>query len=280
MIQRADCHSHSNCSPDGRDSVLQMCQRAKELGFSYYALTDHCECNDYHGEARGFSFAQGLRKSFRETGEAAKALAGEITVLKGLELGQAMQDISAAEDALSREYDFVLGSVHNIRGYEDFYFMDYDALSDAYINGLLSEYFHELLETVQWGGVDSLAHLTYPLRYIQGDYGRLIGENFHQEEMDAIFFALIAGGKALEINTSGFRQKISRPLPDLPLLKRYYELGGRLVTIGSDAHCTEDLGKGIDAGFQTLLQAGFREYAVFVNRKPVMLPIPGVQIEK
>lgn len=271
----ADCHTHTNCSPDGKDSVIQMCQRAYDLGYTYYTVTDHCECNDYYGKALGFSYADGLRNSFEQLTEAENLFAGRLTVLKGLELGQAMQDVAAAEDALDRAYDFVLGSVHNIRGYEDFYYMNYDDLTDDYINGLLSEYFSEILETAKWGGMDSLAHLTYPLRYIQGDYGRLIGESCHQAEMEAVFQVLIDTEKALEINTSGLRQKIGKTLPDLPLLKRYYEMGGRLVTIGSDAHSMADLGKGINAGFQVLREAGFREYAVYKKRKPVLLSIPG-----
>lgn len=275
MNRKADCHTHTNCSPDGHDSVLQMCQRANGLGFSYYAVTDHCECNDYQGRQKGFSFAQGLRRSFQEIGEAAKQFEGEMTVLKGLELGQAMQDMAAAEDALDRAYDFVLGSVHNIRGHEDFYYMNYKDMTDEYISGLLTKYFNEVLETVQWGGMDSLAHLTYPLRYIPGNHERFIGESCHQKEIEAIFAALIEREKALEINTSGFFKEMGTSLPDLPLLKRYYEMGGRLVTIGSDAHCAADLGKGIDAGYQTLLEAGFKEYAVYINREPVLVPIPG-----
>ena len=57
------------------------------------------------------------------------------------------------------------------------------------------------------------------------------------------------------------------------LLKGYYAQGGRLVTLGSDAHCTEDLGKGIDQGLELLKAAGFREFAVYEKRKPVLLPL-------
>ena len=95
----------------------------------------------------------------------------------------------------------------------------------------------------------------------------------HRERIDAIFQALIGKGKALELNTSGLRQKIGRTLPDLPLLRRYRELGGRLVTLGSDAHRTEDLAKGIDGGMELLKEAGFGEFALYVKRQPVLLPL-------
>ena len=95
----------------------------------------------------------------------------------------------------------------------------------------------------------------------------------HQEAIDQVFRALIQNGKALEVNTSGFRQKIGRALPDLPLLRRYRELGGELVTIGSDAHSTKDLGRGIDEGMDLLKEAGFRYLAVYERRRPILLPL-------
>ena len=85
--------------------------------------------------------------------------------------------------------------------------------------------------------------------------------------------ALIQAGKALEVNTSDLQQKIGRTLPDLPLLKRYRVLGWRLVTLGSDAHSTADLGKGIEEGMDVLREAGFTEFAVYEKRQPRMLPL-------
>ena len=75
------------------------------------------------------------------------------------------------------------------------------------------------------------------------------------------------------VNNSGLRQKLGEAMPNLCLLKRYHELGGRLVTLGSDAHCTEDLGRGIDVGMELLKAAGFTEFAIYEKRRPVMLPL-------
>ena len=75
------------------------------------------------------------------------------------------------------------------------------------------------------------------------------------------------------MNTSGYRQKIGRPLPDLPLVKRYRELGGELVTLGSDAHTTADLGRGIAEGMEMLREAGFRYFTVYERHKPLLLPL-------
>lgn len=270
----SDAHSHTNCSPDGSNSVDEMCRRASELGLLYYAITDHCECNDYDGAVSGFSYRKWTDEGYRRMSESAERLQGDVRLLKGLELGQPVQDFSAAEDVLrSRAYDFVLGSVHNIRGFEDFYFLKYEEMPEGYIDGLLTSYFEEMLEMVQWGKIDSLAHLTYPLRYIRGDHKIEIDMRPHEEEIERVFAEMIRRDIALEINTSGLRQAISRLLPDKPYVERYKSMGGRLLTIGSDAHRAEDLGKGIEEGLDMMKEAGFTEYAVYVAHEPQMLLI-------
>lgn len=262
----SDCHTHSNCSPDGRHSPAAMLARAEELGLYAYTLTDHCESQEYWEKYRERS-----QKAF----EAMEALSPKgVKFCRGLELGQPMQELSGAEEAAARfPYDFVIGSLHNLKNQEDFYFMDCTRMPLAEIHGLLKEYWRELLEMIAWGGFDSLGHLTYPLRYIQGDQGIPLSLEPHREAMDQVFLALIQKEIALEVNTSGLRQKLGRAMPDLPLLTRYRELGGRLVTLGSDAHCTEDLAKGIDEGMELLKAAGFTEFAIYEKRRPVLLPL-------
>lgn len=265
----SDCHNHSACSPDGKDTVERMCRQAAELGLYAYTLTDHCECQEYESRYR-----PRVRKAWGEMERARDSFSGKFRFYRGIELGQPNQDLPAAEQALSqREYDFVIGSIHNIRGFEDFFFLDYTREGPEFIDRLLSAYWQELLEVIRWGGFDSLGHLTYPLRYIVGDHGIPVDLTRHREQIDGVFRALIRAEKALEVNTSGLRQKIGRTLPDLPLLARYHELGGRLVTLGSDAHRAEDLGKGVDEGMELLKQAGFREFAVYEKRKPTLLPL-------
>ncbi len=262
-----DCHNHSACSPDGHDSAAAMCARAQALGLYAYTLTDHCEC-------------QKFEERYRARVETAWEQMGSLTpqnglrFYRGIELGQPNQDTAAADAALQgRAYDFVIGSIHNIRDFEDFFFLDYTGAPEGYIHSLLTAYWQELLEMIAWGRFDALGHLTYPLRYIQGEHGIPVDLEKHQDAIDQVLTALIKSGKALEVNTSGLRQKIGRTLPDLPLLKRYHDLGGRLVTLGSDAHCTADLAKGIDQGMETLKAAGFTHFALYVQRQPQMLPL-------
>lgn len=262
----SDCHNHSSCSPDGHDSVAAMCARARELGLYAYTLTDHCECQ---------KFEERYRARVEDAWAQMEAAPAEgLRFYRGIELGQPNQDTASAAAALEgRPYDFVIGSIHNIRDYEDFFFLDYSGAPEGYIDSLLTAYWQELLEMIAWGNFDALGHLTYPLRYIQGDHGIPVDLEKHGEAIGQVLSALIQAGKALEVNTSGLRQKIGCTLPDLPLLKRYRELGGRLVTLGSDAHSTADLAKGIDEGMGVLREAGFTEFALYVNRQPRLLPL-------
>lgn len=265
----SDCHNHSHCSPDGDHSVEAMLARAGELGLYAYTLTDHCECQNWPDR-----YCARVRRAWAEMEQAAEAVPKGLRFYRGIELGQPNQDPQSAALALQgRDYDFVIGSLHNIRGFEDFFFLDYSKEPADFVPRLLDAYFAELVELIGWGDFDSLGHLTYPLRYIEGDHGIPVNLERHREQIDQVFRLLIQKGKALEVNTSGLRQKIGRTLPDLPLLRRYRELGGKLVTLGSDAHCAGDLGKGIDDGMETLKAAGFTEFALYVKRQPVLLPL-------
>lgn len=263
-----DCHNHSSCSPDGNDAVLEMRRRAQELGLWAHTLTDHCECQKFPDRYRP-RVERAWEKMALEIPQG-----GSTRFYRGIELGQPNQDLEAAEQALAgRDYDFVIGSIHNIRGYEDFFFLDYSKIERSFIDALLETYWQEELEVIRWGKFDSLGHLTYPLRYIQGDHGIPVDLSRHSDAIDTIFRALRDSGKALEVNTSGYRQKIGRPLPDLPLVRRYRELGGELITLGSDAHSTADLGRGIQEGMEMLREAGFRYFALYEQHKPILLPL-------
>lgn len=262
----SDCHNHSHCSPDGDHSVSAMLARARELGLYAWTLTDHCECQKFESRYR-----DRVRRAWEEM---AGVEAAGLRFCRGIELGQPLEDLAAAQEALGgRDYDFVIGSLHNLRDKPDFYYMDAANMDPEELHGLLDAYWDEILAMIAWGGFDSLGHLTYPLRYIQGEHGVPVDMSRHAGKLDQVFQALVQAGKALEVNTSGLRQKLGEAMPNLSLLKRYHELGGRLVTLGSDAHCAEDLGRGIDEGMELLKAAGFTEFAIYEKRRPVMLPL-------
>ena len=95
----------------------------------------------------------------------------------------------------------------------------------------------------------------------------------YSDIIDDILTAVIIRGKGIEINTSGLWQKYGKMFPDKDILRRYRELGGEILTIGSDAHCADDLGKGIEDGIAAAKEAGFDKIAVFKHREPMFIRI-------
>ena len=258
-----DLHTHCTLSFDGKSSAYDMVRRAVELGIKHYALTDHVDLGEFADE---YFDLEATVNGGRETIPALqKKFAGITDLLYGVELGQATQDYETAERLLrENRYDFVLGSTHNIRGHKDFYFIDFSQTDPLPI---LSAYFDETAELAEWGKFDSLAHLTYPLRYIAGEYGIKPDMSIFAPAIDRILQTLVRKNIALEINTSGLRQKIGVTMPDADIVKRYRELGGKLITIGSDAHCTDDLGKGIAEGIKLAKDTGFDKIAYYKRRE-------------
>jgi histidinol-phosphatase (PHP family) len=263
----SDCHIHTDCSPDGADSAMMMCESAARLGFYAVTITDHCECNCY----RECGFDKSVRQSCYESRKAGAAFQGRLRVYSGIELGQPLQNLKAAEDALDCfPFDFVLASLHNLKDKEDFFELDYSAEN---IDRILNRYFDEILEMIEWGKFDSLAHLTYPWRYIVGESGFRIQNSRYVYRIEEVLKSLITKQIALEVNTSGFRQKLGISMPDYPVIRRYREMGGSLVTLGSDAHRWADVGGGIERGLELLHRAGFHRYTVYIARKPQFLPV-------
>ncbi len=264
-----DLHTHTDNSFDGNHSTMFLCETAYMKGLRAVAFTDHLEMDAFY---KG-NFDKTAIHSFFEVSKARSAFEGKLIVCVGAELGQAVYTKELSEKLTSTmKYDFVIGAIHNLPDKEDFYYMDLDDESIDY-NALLREYFEWELKLAQWGGFDTLAHLTYPLRYIVGKYKKPVDMSEYTEIIDEILVTLIKNEKALELNTAGLRQPIGETSPNEKILRRYKELGGKLLTIGSDAHFAEHLGAGIEQGYELALRCGFDSIAVYQNRTPTLIPI-------
>ncbi len=260
-----DNHCHSSHSFDGNNTPKEMLARANELGLKYITITDHCECEQY--DHADYNYRVSSKKAY-----------DDISVLKldnqnlllGIELGQFLQNAEAREDALkNRNYDFIIGSLHSLENKPDFYYWGdgVDVVTE------LNLYFDELIRMIDFGGFDTLAHLTYPLRYLRNEQGGFYTFDPFIERVKEVYGKLIHKGISLELNCSGLRQSIGEVLPNKSLLDLYKQMGGELITIGSDAHSCEDLGKGLGDGLEILSEIGFTHYATYINRKPNMIKI-------
>ena len=260
-----DSHLHTensfDCHPGCSDGLIL---KARALGLGGFTVTDHWEI----GTGRYPAFLRDMAASRRYT-LALKRRAPDLDIGWGVELGQPHHSPAEARAALSTfRFDFVLASCHLIRGRGDFCQLSPEDKPEE----LLRQYFEEEAELAREADFDSLAHLTYPLRYLPHPNGNPIDLSFYREQIDAVFTALIKRGASLEVNTSGLRQSLGETLPSPALLARYYELGGRRITLGSDAHETACLAAGFGRALETLWGLGFAKILCYRERNPLEIP--------
>ncbi len=263
-----DLHTHTDHSFDGHYPVGVLCEESVKNGIKTVAFTDHLEMDVFYKD----NFDKTAAEAFEDISKAKELYEGRLEVCVGAEFGEAAYVKELSEEIGAKyDYDIIIGAIHNLPEKDDFYYMDFSGDMDFY--PLLDEYFDWELKMAQWAKFDTLAHLTYPLRYIVGNYGRKVDMSRYSEIIDEILLSLIGNKTALELNTAGYRQPIGIPSPDESILRRYKELGGKLLTLGSDAHYTEHMGADICRGYELALKCGFDKVTVFRKREPVLIPI-------
>lgn len=264
-----DSHVHTDSSSDADHSLVYICEKAIQNNIMGLAVTDHYEC----ATAERWNCYQRIKQSMFQVEKARASFGGEIRLTKGVELGEGHRFPIEVNRVMSiTDYDFVLGSVHHIEGIGDPYELDFDD-PKIIVADVLKAYYRDNLAMTKWNGFDSLAHLGYTERYIWGKYRIPTSYAPYMDTIEEILKLLIANGKALEVNTSGYRQGIGKSFPDAQLIKLYRQMGGELVTIGSDAHRAEDVGADMEVAMDMLLDIGFEYFAFYSKREPVMLKI-------
>lgn len=261
-------HFHSLCSFDSNAPLTSMCAAARRAGITHLCLTDHCDVVDENGNPNDDWSWKAVDRQIIE----ARAQFPYLQIRRGVELGQAILRPEAAEKVLAEPgIDFVLGSMHNCRNGLDFYWIDVQDM--GHCHELLEEYLECLLELSRSDWFDSLAHLTYPLRYMRACLGPKVDFRPFGDQVEEILKTLVHRGKALELNTSGYRNNYGEPLPSKRILEMYRGLGGELITLGTDAHVPEHMDGGLTAGLELLKECGFRYVTLYENRKPRQLPL-------
>lgn len=264
-------HTHTMFSHDGKGSVENLCEAAILNNLSGFAVTDHCDCEC----ADDKNMLRNLKYSFSEAEKYKSEYEGRLIISRGIELGEALFNPSFAEKIISSEkYDVILCSVHAVRidNWDmPFSLIDFSDLSDEFIDRYVTQYFIDLLETATSLDYDILCHLTVVLRYIVYKYKRYVDIKKHYPVIDEILKTVIRRNKTLEINTSGIDNGYF--MPDTDIIKRYKALGGKSISIGSDAHSPGDIGKGLNEGAVFLKSTGFSELTYYDNRKPVTYKI-------
>ena len=260
-----DAHTHSLFSHDGKAPREAMARAAYEKGLSSLYQTEHFDAYTDGGTTRVRYFEAAI---FSAPPDPDPPVALPLSIEVG-EMGEVFQE---AEELLARRpYEFVLGALHHLRGEKGFLSREY--FSDEECLTLFSRYLEELLATAEETDYDSLAHMDYPLRYFYAKRGLLLRLEDYPRDVEEILRAVIRRGKALELNTATLRK--GYPFLMTGTLRRFREMGGKYVTVGSDAHAPEDIAFAFDRAEAALREAGFSAYTIYQNRRPVLIPLSG-----
>lgn len=261
-----DTHLHTRFSGDSEADPGEMIRRAREKGLDGICFTDHLDY-DYPEEPELFLLdLAGYQAEIRSW---QARLAGIFPVRFGIELG--LQPSAAAKNkrvTSAYPFDFVIGSSHVVHHQDPYYGAFYEGRreEEAY-----REYFVSILENLRTDvDFDVYGHLDYVVRY-GPNKNRDYSYEKYADILDEILRTLVAQGKGLELNTAGFKYGLGHPNPTEDILKRYRELGGEIITLGSDGHAPEHLAYAFERVPELLKQAGFSYYTVFTRRKPTFI---------
>lgn len=259
---KADFHLHSFFSGDSDTAPKQVIEAGIQAGLSALCFTDHYDadypyddvCFDLDTDAY-FAKLSGLRDIYE----------GRLSVGVGVELG-----LQPHLDPLYHSYverypfDFVIGSTHLVEGADPYYPSFWEGIS---ADDGIRKYLEITLENIRvFEDFDVYGHLDYIIRYVP------VGEKHfsyecYKELVDEILRVLIGRGKGIEVNTGGYKAGLGVPNPCPDILRRYRELGGEILTIGSDAHSAEFVGSYMDEVQDVLRDCGFRYFTLFKGRK-------------
>lgn len=263
-----DFHVHTYFSADSETEPESMIKAAIEKGMHVICITDHMD-KDFFAEGEEWVFD--VAKYFEHLSKLKEKYKNEIDLRIGIELGLQPHLKEFSKKIISTwDFDYVIGSVHNISGRDPYYPEFFEGRSDT------EAYREVLLETIKniklIDDFDVLGHLDYVVRYGKHREKEYSYKKF-SDEIDAILRHLIENGKGLEVNTAGLKYGLPFPHPHPDVLKRYRELGGEIITIGSDAHRPEHLGYDFQKAKAILKEYNFKYCTEFRQRKPIFLRI-------
>ena len=267
MAIKADYHLHSYHSGDSEAPMEQMIQSAIKKGLTHICFTEH---NDFDYPAskdeKPDIFLLNADSYLYELLSLRQKYENQIKIGFGVELGLQKESVRKnAVFAKSHEFDFIIASSHVLNGYDPFYGTFFEGRSEQEAN---REFFTSILENIKlMPNFDVCGHLDYIVRYAPTK-----DTNYNCEEyfdiFDQIFTYLIENEKGIECNTGGFRCGLTTTNPCFKLLSRYRELGGEIITIGSDAHNPADLACDFNKAEELLKAAGFQYYCIYEHRIP------------
>lgn len=262
-----DYHIHTTHSIDAKSTILEVCKSAVEKGLREIAITDHFEStqgNENYSAFKPYEYRLEIEK-------AREIFHGKLKIKIGIELGQPHLFLKANESVVnSMQYDYIIGSAHKLPEGTDFSEFDY---SNVKLEEACEIYINQVKQLASKADFDCVGHIDLIKRYSTNHYRTRVTLMTQQELLKEAFKILILNGKGIEINTSGLRQSPKETMPGIDVLKLYRDLGGEILTIGSDSHHAQDVSKGLDIAVENARQAGFQYLTLFNNRRPEFIRI-------
>lgn len=255
-----DYHMHSTVSFDGKATAEEMLRAAEAAGLKEICFTDHIDY-DPRADVQIMLFDTDVYNRAYDSLSSDK-----LKIRRGMEYGMvADRPELMKKDIQRRNFDFIIGSVHFVDGW-DVYFPPY------WEGKTMAEaercYLEEVLACVKnHEDFDVLGHLTYISKAWNNPTNRAVEYRLYADLVDEIFRELIRKDKGIEVNTSGMGA-CGVYLPSREYVKRFHELGGKIVTVGSDAHNTDRVGENCTDAARMVAEI-FGYVCTFENRQPI-----------
>lgn len=259
-MRKIDYHMHTHFSADSEASPREHILAAINKGLDEICFTDH---KDFHYPYCPFDLD--ADRYFHELKQLQKEFANQIKIKIGLEMGLDVEfydEINAFVNA--HDYDYVIGSIHVIHQSE--FYDPADFFKGKTKEETHQEFFENTLECVQkFDCFNCLGHLDYICRY--GPYvDKQVNHQRYQSIIDDIFQTLIQKGKGIEVNTSGYKDRKTCGFPTFEQVERYYQMGGRIITVGTDSHTSDRVGEHVEDVLKEYQRIGFDDVSTFTKR--------------
>ena len=264
----SDFHLHTEFSLDAQENPENMVREAIRKGMKRICITDHQEIPP-SSTAPNWERTLDEKTYMRVMQRLREKYYRQIDICIGMEIGLQLHQ-SEVFDKMVKELplDFVIGSIHM---FHEKYPADGDCFSGKNDEAAYQEAFEITLANIKkCNAYDVLGHVDYIVRYGKKQE-ESYSYNIFSDILDEILRYLIMNGKGLEVNTSGWKYGLSFPHPHGDILKRYKELGGEILTIGSDAHKPENIAQDFGEAYTLAKEAGFKAITIFRNKKPVFM---------
>lgn len=261
-----DLHTHSENSHDSQCKIEAMCQAQIARGAGVMAVTDHADIYSF----ADYDIYTPIKRDYETVSELNEKYKGQIQLLAGVEISEGFLFPEQYEKMRTLvPYDVVLASVHCVR-YKEFRkayaATDFSKFTEEEVYEYLDAYFTDVLDMMKVTDMDVLTHLTCPLRYITGKYGFVIDLKRFADKIQEILQYVIDHEYALEVNTSSYNV-LNDFMPGRDIIKQYYAMGGRTITLGSDAHVVENAAIHFEKAIAFLKEIGIENVYYYKNRK-------------